>query len=308
MNVPGASTYTDLQGLTSLKAAARENSPEALKAVARQFEAVFMQMMLKSMRDASEGDPLFDGAHSEFYRDMYDKQLALDLTERGGGMGLADMLVRQLQGMQGTGTASPLTALPIPPHRPLPVEPAAPAVSAATGPVPASDHFDSPEDFIAQLRPLAERAAQRLGVAPEALLAQAALETGWGKAVIRHPDGSSSYNLFNIKADHRWAGEQVSRQTLEYRGGVAQRETAQFRAYGSFAESFDDYTRFLESNPRYGDALQQTGNAKAFIRALQEAGYATDPDYARKISHILDRSLVAEARPMLKNPEARPLT
>ena len=120
--------------------------------------------------------------------------------------------------------------------------------------------------------------------------------------MIRHPDGNSSHNLFNIKADRRWDGESVAKSTLEYRDGVAAKEVARFRAYESFEASFDDYVNFLQSNPRYAEALRRTDDPKQFVRALQDAGYATDPAYARKIGNILDRGVVADAAATLKSP------
>lgn len=299
-----AAVYTDFQGLTALKAEAREQSPEALKAVAKQFEALFLQMMLKSMRAASEGDPLFDGEHAELYRDMYDKQLSLDMAERG--IGLADVLVRQLQMKVPDNAAAGEMAMPqrlgstfarIEAQTPQ----AAPAAAKAAS-VSMDEVTESPEAFIRRLWPLAEKAAAKIGVSPDALLAQAALETGWGKAVIRHPDGNSSHNLFNIKADRRWDGESVAKSTLEYRDGVAAKEVARFRAYESFEASFDDYVNLLQSNPRYAEALRRTDDPKQFVRALQDAGYATDPAYARKIGNILDRGVVADAAATLKSP------
>ncbi len=294
-----AAVYTDFQGLTALKAGAREQSPEALRAVAKQFEALFLQMMLKSMREAGEGDPLFDGEQTELYRDMYDKQLSLDMSEKG--IGLADVLVRQLQ-MQSGDKAGTDRELAMPQRTAGTFTRHAVPAAAPVAAVSAEDITHSPEAFIQKLWPLAEKAAAKIGASPEALLAQAALETGWGKAVIRRPDGSSSHNLFNIKADRRWDGEGVAKQTLEYRDGVAAKEVGHFRAYDSFAASFDDYVNFLQSNPRYAEALRRTDDPKAFVRSLQDAGYATDPAYAHKIGNILDRGVVADAAAALKSP------
>ncbi len=303
-----AGVYTDFQGLTGLKAEAKQRSPEAVKAVAKQFEALFLQMMLKSMRQASGGDPMFDNEQTDVYRDMYDKQLALEISEKGRGVGLAEMLVKQLQAMPEVGGEAAVAggALHMPGRRadtavvasaaapaaqPSNTSPAATSESAAPG----EEIGGSPSQFVHRLMPLARRAAAKIGVAPEALVAQAALETGWGKAVIRHGDGSSSHNLFNIKADHRWGGAKVAKQTLEYRDGVAAKEVAQFRSYDSYAASFDDYVQFLKDNPRYADALRQADDPKQFAQALQDAGYATDPSYANKIVDILGRDVLASA-------------
>ncbi len=270
--LPTASVYTDFQGLAELRTAAREESPEALRAVAKEFEAIFMQMMLKSMRSANLGEGIFDSEQSGFYREMFDKQIAIDMAQRQG-MGLADVLVRQLSRSGNTAAAGG-------------AETAASRVATA---VP----FSSPQDFVARLQGPAQASARRLGVAPEVLLAQAALETGWGRQVMRSPDGGSSHNLFGIKAGPDWQGGRVTATTLEYRDGVARKEQAVFRAYDSFAESFDDYADFLQGNPRYREALAQADDARAYLRSLQDAGYATDPAYADKIGNILERDVLA---------------
>jgi flagellar protein FlgJ len=147
------------------------------------------------------------------------------------------------------------------------------------------ERFSSPGEFVAAMLPMAEQAAQRLGVDPNYLVAQAALETGWGKHMQRGNDGNSSYNLFGIKS-HGWKGASASAQTSEFVNGRFVRQTDSFRKYDSFAQSFNDYVSFLQQNPRYEKALQAAGNAESYVRELQRAGYATDPDYAAKISRI----------------------
>jgi flagellar protein FlgJ len=305
-----ASVYTDLSGLSRLRAEAKHNSPEALRAAARQFEALFLQMTLKSMREASTDtgeDSLFGSDQEQLYRDMYDKQIALEMVQ-GRGIGLADMLVRQLQGAVESTAPAPqprgrqgLADV----ERQTIAAAATAAEKVAAAPVSEAT-FATPEDFVRTLWPHAQRAGDRLGVDPRALLAQAALETGWGKAVIRRPDGSSSYNLFNIKADQRWDGALVFKETVEYRDGVAAKERAPFRAYGSYAASFEDYVGFIQSQPRYRDALAQASNPSAFVRELHRAGYATDPKYAEKINDIMGRDLLAGAD--LKNMAEPTLT
>jgi len=303
-----ASIYTEFQGLQELRGQAQKHSPEALEKAAKQFEAMFMQMMLKSMREASSGSGLFDNDQSRMYREMYDKQVALSMSDGEQGIGLSDMLVRQLQGLvpgaNGGQGATEQSSYPVPDRQSFQAVPsrrasgfsnegAAAAAAGRTEARPDPASFDSPQEFVETLWPHAERAARRLGADPKALLAQAALETGWGKAVIRHPGGESSHNLFNIKADSRWDGERVAKQTLEYRDGVAVQERAPFRSYDSYAQSFEDYVRFLQDNPRYEGALQRAGDARAFVRELQDAGYATDPKYADKIERILENDVVA---------------
>jgi flagellar protein FlgJ len=289
-----ATVYTDFQGLSNLRREARQNGEQALEKTAKQFEALFVQMMLKSMREAGQGEGLFDSEQSNLYRDMYDKQLSLNLTEKGEGMGLAKMMVQQLKGTLPSQPKSEEAGYTVPERSASSFALVnSPLESAAVAEKGATPGFDSPEQFVATLTPYAEKAAERLGVDARALLAQAALETGWGKAVIRHPDGSSSHNLFNIKADGRWDGERVAKQTLEYRQGVAAKEMAQFRSYDSLGESFNDYADFLTSSPRYADVLKQGGNAEHYVEALQEAGYATDPAYAQKIKRIMDGDTLA---------------
>jgi flagellar protein FlgJ len=158
--------------------------------------------------------------------------------------------------------------------------------AGATNAAPAD--LSSPEGFVQSVWPHAQQAARELGVDPKVLVAQAALETGWGQSIMQHADGSSSHNLFGIKASSGWQGRQVTVPTLEYSNGIAVRTRASFRSYGSFADSFSDYVDFLKSNPRYSQALAQAGDPQRFASALQNAGYATDPAYARKISAIVN--------------------
>jgi flagellar protein FlgJ len=278
--------YPDLPGLSRLRAAARRADPEALQAAATQFEAVFLQMMLQSMRETTPGDSLF-GGDVGLYRDLFDRQISLELA-KSGGIGFADLLIRQL----GPETTSAAARVPVSmPQRMVRAAPTA-APAASTPPSNSPDAYGSPEDFIQALKPAAERAAQVLSLAPQVLLAQAALETGWGKSVIRGGDGRSSHNLFGIKADSQWAGETVTVSTLEFRDGIFTPERAVFRAYRSPGQSFEDYVTFLRNQPRYRDALAQSAHPKAFLEALQAAGYATDPHYATKVMTVLDQSVL----------------
>lgn len=258
--------YTDLESLAAVRAQARDNpkSSAALREAASQFESLFTHMLLKSMRDASFGDPLF-GESDSLYRDLYDQQLSLVLA-KGKGLGIADMLVRQLGG----------TETDVRPKDTL-------SAGKRAGP-----GFTSPESFVRTLLPFARDAGHALGVAPEALLAQAALETGWGRAVVAGPNGEASFNLFGIKADSGWSGPRVSSPTLEQEDGMLVRRTQAFRAYGSYAESFEDYVRFLQENPRYADTLRQAHDPRLFVQSLQEAGYATDTRYGAKIAGIME--------------------
>ncbi len=304
-----AAFYGDLGALARLRAQAgnREQSPQALHEAARQFEALFLQMVLKNMRAAGFGDSLFDSHQGELYRDMLDRQLAASLARRKS-LGIADLLVRQLA--PGTVvrapaqvSAVPATIGPARPQRPA-VEPAEVQPEAATRDAP----FESAASFVRAVWPHARDAAKSLGIAPRALVAQAALETGWGQAVIRGADGRSSHNLFGIKADTRWDGPRVAVPTMEYQNGVLARTRAAFRAYDSVQESFADYVRFLQSNRRYSVALEQAGRPERFFQALQEAGYATDPRYADKVLGIMRGDTLDGALAGVNDSQKGPLT
>lgn len=264
------SFFADPQGLNALRSDAKAQSPSALKEAAKQFESLFTQMLLKSMREANKsfGESMFESEQTEFYQDMFDDQMAMHLSQ-GRGLGLADMLVRQLQGgitpssMQAEASQG---------------TPAPTAAAAVATPLSASK-----QDFIRQMLPHAEAAARELGVDPHALLAQAALETGWGKSVPCNSSGECSFNLFGIKTGSKWSGASVNVPTLEFEEGVAVRKVERFRAYESPAESFRDYARLIGGSARYEDALGVGDNVAAFASALQQGGYATDPNYARKL-------------------------
>jgi flagellar protein FlgJ len=299
-----ADVYTDFQGLSQLRAeaGAGKNDQATLRKVAGQFEALFIQMMLKSMRDANLGEGLMDSEHVKTYQSMFDQQIALDLS-KGGSLGLADMMVRQLSrgGELPDNSAAVAAPLSMPGALQTPVQAKQPSL-AVTHPDSGRDAKSAddwrpatPAGFVKELWPHAQRAADELGTTPEVLLAQAALETGWGQHIIRGQDGRNSFNLFGIKADAQWQGARAVTETVEFRDGLMRRERAPFRAYDSLAESFSDYVDFLKTNPRYQEALNQAADAPAFARALSQAGYATDPDYHGKIERILDSSRLHEA-------------
>jgi peptidoglycan hydrolase FlgJ len=245
----------DFQQLAALRRDARADDPSALREVARQFESIFTKMMLDSMRSASFGDPLFGSDQADMYQDMMDDQLAVEMSQ-GRGLGLADMLIRQLS--HGGG-----------------VQPAAPAAGL-------SIDAESKQQFIEKLLPQAQAAGRELGVDPRAIIAQAALETGWGSSQPADASGAS-HNLFGIKAGADWQGGSVASRTTEYESGVAGDEVARFRAYGSAEDSVNDYVSLLRDNPRYSAALNTGDDVHAFATALQRGGYATDPDYANKL-------------------------
>lgn len=284
---------TDFGQYASLRAEARAQTPEAIEKTARQFEGLLLQQMLKSMRQASPGDALLGGGQMGFYQDMFDQQLSAQLSGQSG-IGIAKLLVRQLQQQAGSSTdsAAPQAAAMALPLRPAvaaagaATEPAAPLAAAAAAAGDADFRPGSPREFVAALWPQAERAAKALGIPARVLVAQAALETGWGRHQIRHADGRSSFNLFGIKANAGWEGARVQAGTQEFEDGRFVPQKAGFRAYGSIAEAFDDYARFLRENPRYADALRHEGSAQRYVTGLQQAGYATDPGYAQKILRI----------------------
>ena len=321
LNVQNADVYTDFNGLAKLKNEAKEKTPEAIQEVAKQFEPVFVGMMLKSMRQVKLADGILDNNQSEFYRDMYDQQLSIHLSgERG--IGLADLIVKQLSPDQSPAVIKGqkiadyerqlLSIKPVETKLDGEIAKLKDEVSKDLDSVSkhkdvqtplkagrksplldrAKERINSAEDFVNHLRPYAEKAAKELGVDANILISQAALETGWGKSVIKTSDGTSSYNLFNIKADKSWQGQQQKILTLEYKDGVARKEMAGFRAYSSYQESFDDYVNFIKTNPRYKTAMKMAEKPERYMHELQQAGYATDPDYANKVMKIYQSKVV----------------
>lgn len=383
--------FTDLNRLNNLKVGDRESDGNMRK-VAQEFESLFLNEMLKSMRSANEvlgkDNPLNTPAAKQ-YQEMYDQQLSVTLSRQGGGIGLADVLMRQMSKNKAAvpGEAAAATALTAEVKAPaattvdspfvrssgqrplwasrvattpaaaadghkndmamlnqrrlaLPskltdrllagivpsADPARATLNTATVPgrtspgldavlkgsrqpmlsasgvqgrmqiygravaqpplAPAKQAFESPDAFVATMLPMAQQAADRIGVDPLYLVAQAALETGWGKSVMRQQDGSSSHNLFGIKATGSWQGAQARAITSEFKGGQMVKETADFRSYDSYQDSFHDLVTLLQSNNRYKEVLNAADKPEQFVRELQKAGYATDPEYASKISQI----------------------
>jgi flagellar protein FlgJ len=291
------SFYADPKGLNALRSDAKAQAPDALKETARQFESLFTNMLLKSMREATKstgGDSMFDSEQTEFYQGMFDDQMAVHLSQ-GRGLGLADMLVRQLSqsrmtqsaDVSGTNAADSGKKLNFDADK-LTVRSAA-TISSTAAPASPTSIASSRVDFVRTMWPLAQKAASALGVDPHALLAQAALETGWGKSVPADNTGDSSYNLFGIKAGGQWAGATTNVPTLEFESGVAVRKVDRFRAYDSAEQSFNDYAGLIGNNPRYEKAVGTGTDVAAFAAALQEGGYATDPQYAQKIVAVADQ-------------------
>ncbi|MFT4518779.1 MAG: flagellar protein FlgJ [Halioglobus sp.] len=318
--------YYDFQGLSTLRAKAVQAPTEAIGEVAAQFESLFVQMMLKSMRDATIEGGLFDSNQMEVYQSMFDQQVSLDLSSQGV-LGLADILVEQLEGprspdAQGVDAdaMAPLADLLSDARRYMgavssPSTPLVAGVAAASDANPTAVASDivqadkvqadwqpsSPEEFIRGVWDYAVDAAKQLGVDPAVLVAQSALETGWGKRVIQSLDGASSFNLFGVKSGSGWSGKSTAVNTLEFRGGIAEMESASFRVYDTLESSFNDYVDFLKSNPRYQQALGMVADSREFVNGLQEAGYATDPGYAEKIMDIIGTTSYESVVSKLKN-------
>lgn len=290
--VNAGDAYTDINSLNNIKNDA--NSDSALKKVAQQFEQLFVHEMLKNMRSANavfEEDSLFNSSESNFFRDMYDQQLSLDMSKKG--IGLADSLYAQMRSQQGAQESSAEAAAALDTTAPARKAAASPyhqssAVDATEQPAPAAP-FANAREFVEAVLPQAKKAAKALGLNPLLLAAQAALETGWGKFMVSDEKGQNSHNLFNIKADGRWQGEKMDVATTEFYGGQPIKEQASFRAYESFDQSFDDFVNFLQNNPRYQPALAAAGDPEQFMTQLHQAGYATDPNYSSKVLSVFNQ-------------------
>lgn len=294
----------DAGALSSLKRQAKASPKEALSAAASQFEALFVQMLLKSMRDALPQDGMLSSETSKTYTSMFDQQVALAMS-KSGGIGLAKVLEKQLapavRGAATEAAASASTAAhavagsrearaasrsgAVYAHGAATAHPAgaASAVDAtASSRVPANVRA-----FVDTMRPYAEAAARAVGVPADLLLAQAGLETGWGKSQPKSADGSASHNLFGVKAGRTWNGAVTLAATTEYVAGAVVRTVDRFRSYGSYTEAFQDFGRLITGNARYSAAVAKSGDPAAYARGLQHGGYATDPQYANKLMHAI---------------------
>ena len=317
----------DANSLNGLKNAAKENSPEAIKGVAKQFEAIFMNMMLKSMRDASPQDNPFDNEQSRTFTTMLDQQLTNNLASKG--LGLADVLARQLS--KGTNIANDTMEQAVSDPQPLsinetPVNPIlrnplsatygvseqksvtikttsdssnADNTNNVTDPILVNnkpdgkpDHTpssDSATEFKNRMAKHAAAASLATGVPAHLMLGQAALESGWGKRELKASDGTSSKNLFGIKANASWDGKVVEATTTEYINGVKQKRVEKFRAYDSYTDSFKDFANMMSNNPRYNKVMDNLDSVKGYAQAMQNAGYATDPHYASKLASVIQK-------------------
>ena len=358
-------SYHDLQSLQQIRSASKKDEQGALRQAAEQFEAIFFNMLLKSMRQANkafEAEGLMNSQTTEFYRDMHDNQMATDLAQKGS-LGLADILVQQLDPTAAAKNRQQAAALLLPGEQnrelAMPqaqqfneqpemallqaqsaqqlvqagvIQPgrrdasvltplleklqqqrekaAQSAVQHTTTPdlattqtSPAPWQVDSPVAFIKSLLPAARKAAGALGLDPLALIAQAALETGWGKRMIKTANGDNSFNLFGIKASRNWQGDTAVVDTLEYRQGVARKEQAKFRAYTSPEDSLRDYTEFIANSLRYQQAVAAAAEPAAYFSELQAAGYATDPNYAQKIMSVYRSTAFEQVRAELESTQ-----
>lgn len=261
----------DAQSLGQLRAQARQSPEEALKAAAQQFEAVFMNMMLKSMRETTPQEGMFDSEQTRMFTGMLDQQLTQNMS--GRGIGLADMMVRQLS------------------HSGLPL-----SASRSTVNQQSAISNNTQQDFLKRMLPFATQASLDSGVPLHLMLGQAALESGWGKQEILMADGGNSHNLFGVKANAGWQGKVTDVMTTEYRNGVAHKQVEKFRAYSSYAGAFQDYANMIGGNLRYADVLRQGGDVVGMAQAIQKAGYATDPKYADKLALVMGmtRDLLAK--------------
>jgi len=295
--VDSSPAYTDSRSLDKLKFESRNDPEKALESVARQFEALFTQTLLKSMRDTSSGDGLLDNDQTRLYQDLFDKQISTNLSEKRG-IGLADVLIRQLRQI-GTEKIDP-TSNEIPEIKKF-------NVSSSVS-VNNDNNFKSPQDYLKEMYPIANQIENDHGIPAAVMLAQSALETGWGRHVMQANDDKSSNNLFGIKADSRWDGPISTKNTIEYTQGVAEIKRDNFRSYGSFKESMLDYVRFLKSDYRYNQVFGNVNNPEKFTKELQQAGYATDPDYSKKINKIMNSSMFTSVLNGLKNVNNEPIT
>ena len=292
----------DGKDIGKLQQAAKQNSPDAIKASAKQFEALFMNMIMKSMREATPQDGLLDNSETKTYTAMMDQKVSENMAKRG--VGLADVLFRQLSAKAATPPTGPLGQSTFDPA----TQPALklknsftndqsglPAVPTMT--VPARQSFPAQPSHVKafqdRLGAHAEEASRATGIPAKFMLGQAALETGWGKKEIVASDGSASHNIFGIKATGAWTGRVVEARTTEYVNGVPHARVEKFRAYDSYADAFKDYAGMIKNNPRYQQVVASGSDAVGFAQGLQKAGYATDPHYAAKLTSIIKHSLLA---------------
>lgn len=264
---PTNSLAADIKDLSQLKQGARQNSPEAVKEAAKKFEALFVNMMLKTMRDSIPSDGVFDSEQSKTFTSMLDQQWSQSIA--GRGIGLADVLAKQMSNNQSQShSLTPGVA----PNKDARIE--TPSMSSHK------------QTFVDRVGGAAQQASAVVGVSPDYLVAQAALESGWGSREIKNKDGSSSHNLFGVKAGSSWKGPTVDVVTTEYKDGVPQKIIQKFRSYGSDEEAFHDYAQTISTSSRY-KGLRGARTPDEFAQVMQRSGYATDPEYGSKLKRLI---------------------
>ena len=257
----------DARSLNSLKLQAGQSTPASIKETAKQLESLFMRELIKSMRDATMKSGMLESAQGDLGADLLDQQLAVQMSGQPGG--LSELIAQQLSRQMGVADSP------------------APGKQAAA----ANPSNGTPSSFVEQHSEIAARVERASGIPASFMIGQAGHESAWGKHEINMPDGSPSFNLFGIKANSGWNGKVAEVTTTEFAGGVAKKTSAKFRAYDSYEASFRDYAQMISQSPRYAQARQQTDSAQAYASSLQRAGYATDPDYAAKLSRAINTTL-----------------
>jgi flagellar protein FlgJ len=339
MNANAQLNTLDPRSLSDIQRLARESggqSDEALRAAAKQFEGLLLQMMLKSMRAATPSNGPMDNDQTRLYQELLDQQMASNLAQ-SGGTGLSEALFRQLGGgknatlageeattfafdqlpryygtakrASGSGIPETIDAVKRADQQRAALAAGGTSAESLLGDTALSAKLNAAIDsaraagseiasrvreFVADIWPHALAASQSTGIPPQFMVAQAALETGWGEKQLKNEDGSPTYNLFNIKAGNTWTGRSAAKTVSEYESGQWTSEDAKFRAYSSYGEAFADYANFLSANPRYSKVIGSR-DAASFTRGLQEAGYATDPQYANKLNRIIGGATLKEA-------------
>lgn len=287
--LPSASNAlaADARSLNNLKLQAGQNTPKAIKEAAKQFESLFMRELIKSMREATMKSGLMDSPGGDLGADLLDQQFAVQMSGQPGG--LSELIAQQLsRQMSGTGPGDVEWTKP---QAAAPINTRSRAESLAAYGAPAATPTTSQSNFVQRHSEAAAEVEKTSGLPSGFMLGQAGHETGWGRHEIKGRDGEPSFNLFGIKATGGWKGKVAEIVTTEYVDGVAKKMVAKFRAYDSYEDSFRDYARLITQSPRYAQVSQQTDSVQAFATGLQKAGYATDPEYASKLSRAINTTL-----------------
>ncbi len=282
----------DAQSLGKLKLDAGSSTPESIQEAAKQFESLFMKELIKSMRDANASmkSGLTDNAGSDLGSDLLDQQFAVQMSGQPGGLSqlIAAQLTRQAAEQKAASQGPSANPAAAPVSKAIPTDPARNVGGVGkTSRAPMAHQVE----FVNKLSAAAAQVEKDTGIPAGYMIGQAGHETAWGQHEIRHKGGAPSFNLFGIKATPGWSGKVAEVTTTEYVNGVAEKKVAKFRAYGSYEESFKDYAKLVGDSPRYAKARLQTSSPQAFASGLQKAGYATDPDYAAKLSRAINTTL-----------------